>query len=96
MLQNLQTEFRRSVHDAHGQLHRARALGERARIVLAMSGTFAPNYNSELYPHLRALAPETILGASGKPMTSIDFEQRYTFLKPFGPKLSAKEMRRVI
>jgi SNF2 family DNA or RNA helicase len=43
--------------------------------VLAMSGTFAPSHNSELYPHLRALAPNALLDEHDRIMRRHVFEK---------------------
>jgi superfamily II DNA or RNA helicase len=67
------------------RLDRKGGLTDRPSRILAMSGTFAPNHNGELYPHLRALAPETILNGRGIPMAGTDFEARYCTMQPFGP-----------
>jgi hypothetical protein len=45
--------------------------------VLAMSGTLAPANNSELYPHLRALAPDSLLDDRGKIMRRYVFEKQF-------------------
>ncbi|WP_137390856.1 DEAD/DEAH box helicase [Rhodoligotrophos defluvii] len=54
-------------------------LVERARHVFLLTGTPAPNNASELWTHLRALAPELIENPKrpGKPMAYWDFVQRY-------------------
>ena len=43
--------------------------------VLAMSGTMAPAHNGELYPHLRALAPSTLLDERRRVMRRHVFEK---------------------
>jgi hypothetical protein len=45
--------------------------------VLAMSGTLAPAHNGELYPHLRALAPTTLLDERGRIMRRHTFEDAF-------------------
>jgi hypothetical protein len=45
--------------------------------VLAMSGTLAPAQNGELYPHLRALAPEALIDERGRIMRRHTFEKTY-------------------
>lgn len=45
--------------------------------VWPMTGTPMPNDASELWTHLRALAPELISGAHGRPMTSAEFMGRF-------------------
>jgi hypothetical protein len=45
--------------------------------VLAMSGTLAPANNSEIYPHLRALAPTTLLDERGRIMRRHTFESAF-------------------
>jgi SNF2 family DNA or RNA helicase len=47
------------------------------RFVLAMSGTLAPAHNGELYPHLRALAPESLLDERGRIMRRHVFEKTF-------------------
>ena len=56
------------------RLDRKGGLSEKPRRVLAMSGTFCPNHNGELYPHLRALAPDTILDGA-RAVSVSDFER---------------------
>jgi hypothetical protein len=51
--------------------------------VLAMSGAFAPSDNSELYPHLRALAPDALLDERGRIMRRHVFEKIFC---QFGPR----------
>ena len=43
--------------------------------VLAMSGTLAPAHNGELFPHLRALAPEAIVDEHGRILRRHIFEK---------------------
>jgi hypothetical protein len=45
--------------------------------ILAMSGTLAPAHNGELYPHLRALAPTTLLDERGQIMRRHIFEKTF-------------------
>lgn len=45
--------------------------------VFCLSGTPTPNNNAELWPMLRALAPELILGKNGKPMNYWQFAMKY-------------------
>jgi SNF2 family DNA or RNA helicase len=42
-----------------------------------MSGTLAPAHNGELYPHLRALAPDAILDERGRTMRRHVFERTF-------------------
>jgi len=49
-----------------------------ARHVYALTGSPTPNHAGELYPHLRALAPELIRTNTGQPMDEYTFLQRYT------------------
>jgi SWI/SNF-related matrix-associated actin-dependent regulator of chromatin subfamily A-like protein 1 len=49
-----------------------------ARHVYALTGSPTPNHAGELYPHLRALAPELIRANTGQPMDEHTFLQRYT------------------
>jgi SWI/SNF-related matrix-associated actin-dependent regulator of chromatin subfamily A-like protein 1 len=46
--------------------------------VYALTGSPTPNHAGELYPHLRALAPELIRDNTGQPMDEYTFLQRYT------------------
>jgi SNF2 family DNA or RNA helicase len=48
---------------------------EGVRFVLAMSGTLAPGHNGELYPHLRALVPTSLLDERGRVMRQHTFEK---------------------
>lgn len=52
-------------------------LVERCRRVYALTGTPSPNHNAELWPMLRALAPETIPGANGKPRGYHTFASKF-------------------
>jgi SWI/SNF-related matrix-associated actin-dependent regulator 1 of chromatin subfamily A len=54
------------------------SLIERARFVWPLSGTPAPNYTSELWTHIHALAPHTILNAAGRPMSEPEFQDRFS------------------
>lgn len=56
----------------------------KARRVYALSGTPMPNNPGELWPTLRALAPETILGKKGKPMAYWPFVHKYCRVKDNG------------
>ncbi len=59
-------------------------LAQRATHVYALSGTPTPNHSAELWPMLRALAPETILGANGKPMSYWQFVMKFCKTKDNG------------
>jgi SWI/SNF-related matrix-associated actin-dependent regulator 1 of chromatin subfamily A len=61
----------------------------RAKHVFVLTGTPAPNNPAELWPMLRALAPELIHNKHGKPMSYWDFVGRYckTVDKGFGPTI---------
>jgi SNF2 family DNA or RNA helicase len=50
---------------------------ESVRFVLAMSGTMTPSNNAELYPHLRAPAPEALLDERGRVMRRHSFERLF-------------------
>lgn len=50
---------------------------EKADRVILLTGTPMPNNPSELWPALRALAPKTILGKSGRPDAYWQFVKRY-------------------
>src|SRR4029077_6338168 len=68
------------------------AAANRTRAVLAelkpplglahpMSATPAPNHAGELWPILRALRPDLIVDADGRPMSQSEFEERYCEIK---------------
>jgi SWI/SNF-related matrix-associated actin-dependent regulator 1 of chromatin subfamily A len=67
----------------YGQrLNRQRAITEHANRVWLLSGTPARNHLGELYTHLRALAPETIINDyEGRPFTAIEYEDRFCVIK---------------
>jgi SNF2 family DNA or RNA helicase len=48
-----------------------------AEFVLAMSGTLAPSHNGELYPHLRALVPDSLIDERGQVMRRHTFERTF-------------------
>jgi len=50
-------------------------------MVLALSGTPAPNFTSELWTHLNALAPNTILRTNGLPLAEHQFRELYSHQK---------------
>lgn len=55
------------------------SLIERARYVWPLSGTPAPNYTAELWTHIHALAPHTIINPrTGRPMSEPEFKDRYS------------------
>jgi SWI/SNF-related matrix-associated actin-dependent regulator 1 of chromatin subfamily A len=54
------------------------SLIERARFVWPLSGTPAPNYTAELWTHIHALAPHTILNGAGRPMSEAEFQDRFS------------------
>lgn len=53
------------------------ALIENVPYVFALTGTPTPNNSAELWPLLRALAPDLILGKNGKPMNYWQFAMKY-------------------
>lgn len=55
----------------------AGGLVERARYVFLLTGTPAPNHAAELWPMLRAVMPESIATATGRPMAYWTFVSRY-------------------
>ncbi|TWA89546.1 DEAD/DEAH box helicase [Bradyrhizobium stylosanthis] len=61
-------------------------LVEGVPLVFCLDGTPAPNHYGELWPMMRAVMPETILGVNGKPMSRSTFEAKYCRRKntPFG------------
>jgi hypothetical protein len=50
---------------------------EEVPFVLAMSGTLTPAHNGELYPHLRALAPASLIDERGRIMRRHNFEKAF-------------------
>lgn len=68
-------------------------VASKARHVWLLSGTPCPNNVSELYPHLRALWPDLISGADGKPLNFVEFIQKFcvTQATPFGLKILANK-----
>ena len=60
------------------QLSDAHSIVARGQKTMVLTGTPMPNKASELYTHLRALAPETVMSPHTKmPWTYHQFEQRY-------------------
>jgi SWI/SNF-related matrix-associated actin-dependent regulator of chromatin subfamily A-like protein 1 len=53
------------------------SLVAKAKRVWLLTGTPSPNHTGELYPHLRGLFPQTIMGAAGKPMGYQEYVSRY-------------------
>lgn len=53
-------------------------VGRIDRSVLLLSGSITPNYSSELWTHFYRLWPRLIRTGSGRPMTDLQFAQRYT------------------
>lgn len=53
------------------------ALIESVPYVFALTGTPTPNNSAELWPLLRALAPDLILGKNGKPMNYWQFAMKF-------------------
>ena len=70
-LQSLDSKRTKAVYGP-GAL-RLKGLATRCERVWVLSGTPAPSHAGQLYPHLRALAPHTILNAQGHPMTEPQF-----------------------
>lgn len=64
-------------------------LMEKAARTWLLTGTPAPNGPHELWPMLRALAPETINGPNGRPMPYWDFVYEYCIVQDshFGAKI---------
>lgn len=50
---------------------------EDVELIWLLDGTPAPNHYGELWPMMRAVMPETILNASGKPLSRSGFELKY-------------------
>jgi len=53
-------------------------LVSQAKYIWALSGTPAPNNVTELWPMMRALFPESLVGDKPEPMSLWDFTSRYT------------------
>lgn len=71
------------------QCDRIGGLAEFAKHVYCLTGTPQPNHPGELWPMLRALAPELIDRGNGKPMSLTQFKDKYCkqLLTPFGVKI---------
>lgn len=61
---------------------------EHAQFVWCLTGTPMPNNAMELYPMLRALAPELILNERGRPLAPSSYESKFVrkMATPFGAK----------
>jgi SWI/SNF-related matrix-associated actin-dependent regulator of chromatin subfamily A-like protein 1 len=59
------------------RLDRKGALTEDIPRVWVLTGTPTPNHAGELYPHARALFPETISNGAGRPMEEHEFVERF-------------------
>lgn len=76
-LANKRTARTTAVYGRHND--RKGSLIETARYVWPMSGTPAPNYTADLWTHLRALAPQTILSpVTRQPMSEYEFQDRFS------------------
>lgn len=74
---NKRTSRTTAIYGRHND--RKGSMLETARFVWPMSGTPAPNYTADLWTHLRALAPQTILSpVTGKPMSEYEFQDRFS------------------
>jgi hypothetical protein len=60
-----------------GSLDGSGGIIDGVRFVLAMSGTLAPGHNGELFPHLRAIAPESLRDERGRIMRRHTFETTF-------------------
>lgn len=69
-LRNLESATTTSVYGAHAN---GRGLCARARHIWPLSGTLAVNHFGDLYPHLRALAPQLLPQIAGAPMRHQQF-----------------------
>lgn len=78
-------------HAIYGKSCRGAAgsIVSRADRVWVLSGTPMPNNSTELWTHLHALAPETIIARHGRPYTFFEFMLRYcrTMETGFGKKI---------
>lgn len=65
------------------------SLVSRAEYVWVLTGTPLPNNPTELWPHMHALAPETIIARHGRPYSFFEFMLRYCRIKEtgFGKKI---------
>ena len=70
-------------------------LVSRCRHVFLLTGTPMPNHSAELWPHLRALAPETIPDPTrqGQPLSYLHFVDRYAVTRdtPWGQKITGSK-----
>lgn len=83
----LKTRTARRTQTIYGRKCHGDGLVGRAKYVWALTGTPAPNNPSELWTHLRALAPETIPNdkrADGRPLAYWDFVGRYCVTRETG------------
>jgi SWI/SNF-related matrix-associated actin-dependent regulator 1 of chromatin subfamily A len=81
---------------------RSGGLTELAERTYCLTGTPLPNNAAELWPMLRAIAPELILDRRGKPMSHTTFTERYCkkIFTPFGMKIAGtknyKELKKAL
>jgi SWI/SNF-related matrix-associated actin-dependent regulator of chromatin subfamily A-like protein 1 len=70
---------------------RASGIASQAKRVFLLTGTPVPNNPSELWPHLRALFPQTIISPrTGRPMNYVEFTERYCdgYMGDYGPVIT--------
>jgi len=72
---------------------RLKGLATQAERVWVLSGTPAVNHAGDLYPHLRALAPNTILNGHSQPMTESQFVEAFCMYRdtPFGRQITGSK-----
>lgn len=68
-------------------------LAERAKHVYCLTGTPMPNNPTELWPMLRAIAPEIIDNGRGRPLSWSSFRDKYCKMMntPFGAKIAGSK-----
>jgi superfamily II DNA or RNA helicase len=70
--QRTRAVYGEDIHEGQG------LVGRVERNVLLLSGSITPNYASELWTHFHRLWPDLIRTKQGRPMTQVQFAQRYT------------------
>lgn len=72
---------------------RSGGLTELAERTYCLTGTPLPNHPGELWPMLRAIAPDLILDRRGKPMSYTAYTERYCrkIFTPFGMKIAGSK-----
>ena len=89
-LKNPSSKRTRTVYGMHARAETACLVNARPDLyVWPLSGTLMPNNVTELFPHVRALAPELIQTPGGTPMNAAEFAHTYADMvnTPFGWKV---------